>query len=91
MNRSIEETIKPVKYSKDHVHLDLQMAQTKLTHIVMNNSCVVPLTETNMEIGDRHNISGQNEVKGYDPLAILIPGKLHCRGICLYHVIIFSI
>ena len=27
---------------------------TKLTHIVMNNSCVVPLTETGMEIGDRH-------------------------------------
>ena len=25
---------------------------TKLTHIAMNNSCVVPLTETGMEIGD---------------------------------------
>ena len=40
---------------------------TKLTHIVMNNSCVVPLTETGMEIGDRHYIWGQNGVKGYDP------------------------
>ena len=42
---------------------------TKLTHIVMNNSCVVPLTETGMEIGDRHYIWGQNGVKGYDPEA----------------------
>ena len=40
---------------------------TKLTHIVMNNSCVVPLTETGKEIGDRHYIWGQNGVKGYDP------------------------
>ena len=40
---------------------------TKLTHIVMNNSCVVPLTETGMEIGDRYSIQGQNGVKGYDP------------------------
>ena len=40
---------------------------TKLTHIVMNNSCVVPLTETGMEIGDRHYNWGQNGVKGYDP------------------------
>ena len=40
---------------------------TKLTHIVMNNSCVVPLTETDKEIGDRHYIWGQNGVKGYDP------------------------
>ena len=40
---------------------------TKLTHIVMNNSCVVPLTETGMEIGDRHYIWGQNGVKGHDP------------------------
>ena len=40
---------------------------TKLTHIVMNNSCVVPLTETGMEIGDRHYIWRQNGVKGYDP------------------------
>ena len=40
---------------------------TKPTHIVMNNSCVVPLTETGMEIGDRHHIWGQNGVKGYDP------------------------
>ena len=39
---------------------------TKLTHIVMNNSCVVPLTETGMEIGDKHNIWGQIGVKGYD-------------------------
>ena len=39
---------------------------TKLTHIVMNNTCVVPLTETCMEIGDRHYIRGQNGVKGYD-------------------------
>ena len=31
---------------------------TKLTHIVMNNSCVVPLTETGMEFGDRHYIWG---------------------------------
>ena len=27
---------------------------TKLTNIVMNNSCVAPLTEIGMEIGDRH-------------------------------------
>ena len=40
---------------------------TKPTQIVMNNSCVVPLTETGMEIGDRHYIWGQNRVKGYDP------------------------
>ena len=40
---------------------------TKLTHIIMNNSCVVPLTETDMEIGDRHYVRGQNGVKGYDP------------------------
>ena len=38
----------------------------KLTHIVMNNSCVVLITETGMEIGDRLNILGQNGVKGYD-------------------------
>ena len=62
---------------------------TKLTHIVMTNSCVVPLTETGMEIGDGHYIWGQNGVKGYDPYVILISGKLHCRGICLYAVIIF--
>ena len=61
---------------------------TKPTYIVMNNS-VVPLTETGMEIGDRHYIWGQNGVKCYDPIAILITGKLHCRGICLYPVIIF--
>ena len=54
----------------------------------MNNRCVVPLTETDMEIGDRHVIWGQNGVKGYDPQAILITGKLHCHGICLYPVII---
>ena len=29
----------------------------------MNNSCVVPLTETGMEIGDRHYIWGQNGSK----------------------------
>ena len=40
---------------------------TKLTRIDMNNSCVVPLTESGMEIGDIHYIWGQNEVKGYDP------------------------
>ena len=40
---------------------------TKPIHIVMNNSCVVPLTETGMEIGDRHYIWGQNGVKVYDP------------------------
>ena len=62
---------------------------TKLTHIVLNNNCVVPLTETAMEIGDRYYIWGQNGVEGYDPQAILITGKLHCRGICLYPVIIF--
>ena len=62
---------------------------TKLTHIVMNNSCVVPLTGTGMEIGDRHYIWGQNGVKGYDPQAILIKGNLHCPGICWYPVIIF--
>ena len=55
----------------------------------MNNTCVVPLTETGMEIGDRHYIWGQNGVKGYEPEAILITGKLHCRSICLYPVIIF--
>ena len=43
------------------------MAPNKLTHIVMNNSCVVPLTETDMEIGDRHYIWGQSGVSGYDP------------------------
>ena len=46
-------------------------------------------TETGMENGDRHYIWGQNGVKGYDPIVILIPRKLHCRGICLYLVIIF--
>ena len=61
---------------------------TILTHIVMNNSGVVPLTEIGMEIGDRHYIWGQNGVKGYEPQAILITGKLHCHGICLYPVII---
>ena len=40
---------------------------TKPTHIVMNNSCVVTLTENGMEIGDGHYIGGQNGVKGYDP------------------------
>ena len=34
----------------------------KLTHIVMDNSCVVPLIETEMEIGDGHFILGQNGV-----------------------------
>ena len=64
------------------------MPSTKLTHIVMNNSYVVALTEPGMEIGDRHYIWGQNGIKGYDPQAIFIPGKLHCHGICLYPVII---
>ena len=41
--------------------------QSKVSHIVMNNSCVVSLTETGMEIGDRHYVWGQNGVKGYDP------------------------
>ena len=63
------------------------MAPTKLIHIVMNSRCVVPITETGMEIGYRHHIWGQNGVKGYDPLVFLIPGKLYCRGICLYPVI----
>ena len=45
---------------------DQKWSPTKLTHIVMNNSCVVPLTEIGMEIGDRHYIWGQNGVKGYD-------------------------
>ena len=40
---------------------------TKLTHIIMTNSCFVPLTDTGMEIGDRHYIWGQNGVKDYDP------------------------
>ena len=44
----------------------------------MNDSCVVPLIEIDMEIGDTHYIWEQNGVKGYDPKAILIPGKLHC-------------
>ena len=35
--------------------------------IIMNNSFVVPLTETGMDIGDRHDILGQNGVKGYAP------------------------
>ena len=39
---------------------------TKMTHIVMNNSCDIPLIETDMDIGDRHYIWGQNGVKGYD-------------------------
>ena len=43
------------------------MAPTKLTHIVMNNSCVVPLTETGMDIVDRHYTLGQNRVKDYAP------------------------
>ena len=43
------------------------MAPTNPTQIVKNNSCVVPLTETGMEIGDRFYIWGQNGVKGYDP------------------------
>ena len=43
------------------------MVPTKLAHIVVNNSCVVPLTETGMEIGDKHYIWEQNRVKGYDP------------------------
>ena len=55
------------------------MPPTKLTLIVMNKSCVVPLIETDMEIGDRYYIGGQNGIKGYAPLAILIPGKLYCR------------
>ena len=83
----------PPKLGPDHQRTMCIKAQkwppTKLTHIVMNNSCVVPLTETCMEIGDRHYIWGQNGVKGYDPQAILITGKLHCRGICLYPVMIF--
>ena len=29
-------------------------------------------------------------IKGYDPKAVLIPGKLHFRGICLYPVKIYS-
>ena len=39
---------------------------TKLAHIVKNNSCVVPLTETGMETGDRLYILELNGVKGYD-------------------------
>ena len=42
-------------------------SQTKLAHIDMNDSCVIPLTQTDMEIGDRHYIWGKNGVKGYDP------------------------
>ena len=45
------------------------MAPTNLTHIVMNNSWVVPLTETGMEIGDRHYIWGQTGVIGYEPFS----------------------
>ena len=36
----------------------------KLAHIVLNNSCVVSLTKTGMEIGDIHYIWRQNGVKG---------------------------
>ena len=39
----------------------------------MNNSSVVPLIKTDMEIGDTHYKWGQMV-----PQAILIPGKLHC-------------
>ena len=39
------------------------MPQTEMTDIVMNNSCVVSLTETDMKTGDRHNIWGQHGVK----------------------------
>ena len=63
------------------------MAPNQTNSYCLKNSCVVLLTETGMEIGDRHSIWGQNGVKGYDPLAILVPGKLHCRGISLYPVI----
>ena len=38
-------------------------APTKLAHIITNNSCVVPLTETGMEIGDRQYIWEQNRSK----------------------------
>ena len=41
------------------------MPKTKLTHIVMNNSCVVPLIETGREIGEGI-IFGD---KGYGPLS----------------------
>ena len=57
------------------------MVPIKLTHIIMDSSCVVLLIETEMEIGDGHFILGQNGVKWYDPLAIPIPGKLYC---CVY-------
>ena len=43
------------------------MAPTKLTYIVMNNRRVIPLIETDMEIGGRCYIRGQNWVKSYDP------------------------
>ena len=41
----------------------------KLNCILMNNSCVVPLTETGMEMGNIHvyYIWGQNGIKVSDP------------------------
>ena len=47
--------------------------QTNRSYVEINNSCVVPLIETDIEIGDRHYIWRQNGVKGYDLKVILIP------------------
>ena len=44
-----------------------QMAPNQIDSYYDGYSCVVPLTETAMEIGDRHYNWGQNGVKGYDP------------------------
>ena len=41
------------------------MAPTKMTHIAMNNSCVIPLNDIDKEIGDRHNIWGHNVTEAY--------------------------
>lgn len=55
----------------------------------MKNSCIVLLTAAGIDIGDTHYIWGQNGVNRYYPEAIFLPGKLHCLGTILYHVIIF--
>ena len=41
------------------------MAPTKMTHIGMLNSCVIPLNDIAKEIGDRYYILGQNVTEAY--------------------------
>ena len=66
---------------------------TKLTHIIMNNSCVVPLTETGMDVDDRHYILRQNGVQKLCPLSYFHTEKITlswCMFVSCYCIFLFE-